>query len=316
MKTTKKKKKSVVGSGTIIAIVVSALLVLFLLNPRWLPVSAKTADKIAELEKAHFLIERSGQITLAHILTLLLAVCVLWLCYTIIKLILNAAGGKSSRARTITSLLVGAVKYLAVIIGVIWGLRILGVDATAVLAGVGIIGLILGFGAQSLIEDVITGLFIIFEGKYSIGDIIVLDDFRGVVRDIGVRTTTIEDAGYNLKVVNNSDIRNFQNRSRKNSLAVSEVSVAYDTDLRRLEKILADNLPNMLQMHQDLYLSAPRYLGVQELGDSGILLRFVADVKEENIFMAQRILNRDLRVLFAEKGIEIPFPQVVVHQGD
>ena len=306
----KGKKKALIGNGTLIGAAVAALLVIFLLNPNWLPFSEKTTSKIAELEKANFLIERSGQITLAHWLTLLLAVCVIWLLYTIGKLILGLIGRRNVRARTITTMFTGGLKYLAVIAGVVWGLRILGVDTTAILAGIGIIGLILGFGAQSLIEDVITGLFIIFEGKYSIGDIIVLDDFRGIVRDIGVRTTTIEDAGYNLKVVNNSDIRNFQNRSRNTSLAVCLCSVAYETDLRALEKMLSENLPDMYLARKDLYL------GVHELGDSGVVLKFVADVKEEDIFAAQRALNRDIRVLFADKGVEIPFPQVVVHDGD
>ena len=312
----KGKKRALIGNGTLIGAVVAALLIIFLLNPNWLPFSEKTTSKIAELEKANFLIERSGQITLAHWLTLLLAVCVIWLLYTIGKLILGLIGRRNVRARTITTMFTGGLKYLAVIAGVVWGLRILGVDTTAILAGIGIIGLILGFGAQSLIEDVITGLFIIFEGKYSIGDIIVLDDFRGIVRDIGVRTTTIEDAGYNLKVVNNSDIRNFQNRSRNTSLAVCLCSVAYETDLRALEKMLSENLPDMYLARKDLYLGAPRYLGVHELGDSGVVLKFVADVKEEDIFAAQRALNRDIRVLFADKGVEIPFPQVVVHDGD
>ena len=312
----KGKKRALIGNGTLIGAAVAALLIIFLLNPNWLPFSEKTTSKIAELEKANFLIERSGQITLAHWLTLLLAICVIWLLYTLGKLILGLIGRKNVRARTITTMFTGGLKYLAVIAGVVWGLRILGVDTTAILAGIGIIGLILGFGAQSLIEDVITGLFIIFEGKYSIGDIIVLDDFRGIVRDIGVRTTTIEDAGYNLKVVNNSDIRNFQNRSRNTSLAVCLCSVAYETDLRALEKMLSENLPDMYLARKDLYLGAPRYLGVHELGDSGVVLKFVADVKEEDIFAAQRALNRDIRVLFADKGVEIPFPQVVVHDGD
>ena len=312
-----KNNKNSFKAGPIISIIIAAVAVLLLLHPTWLPLSAKTVAKIEELEQSHFLIGGSGQITFAHILTALLVIAILWLFYAIMKLILSSgAAQKNARARTVASLTLQTIKYLVVIIGVIWILSILGVNATAVLAGVGIIGLILGFGAQSLIEDVITGIFIIFEGKYSIGDIIVLDDFRGVVRDIGVRTTTIEDAGYNLKVVNNSDIRNFQNRSRKLSLAICEVSVSYDTDLRKLEKILAENLPLMLQPHHDLYVTAPRYLGVQELGDSGVVIKIVADVKEENIFAAQRMLNRDIRVLFAEKNVEIPFPQVVVHKGD
>ena len=182
------------------------------------------------------------------------------------------------------------------LIGVVWGLAILGVNTTAVLAGIGIVGLILGFGAQSLIEDIITGAFIIFEGQYVNGDIIILDDFRGTVRNIGVRTTTIEDAGGNLKVVNNSDIRNFQNRSRNKSVAACEVSVAYDTDLKKMDKVIAEGLPRMYEDHRDL-------------------LKFIVDCKEQDVFKAQRQLTRDVWALFMDKGIEIPFPQVVVHQG-
>ena len=298
---------------TVVGLCVSAALVLLLTHPRWLPISAESAESMHDLALTHFLIQRSGRITLAHLLTLVLAVCVLWLCYTVLKLILAAVGKKNDRTLTVTALITGALKYLIVIVGVIWGLSILGVNTTAVLAGVGILGLILGFGAQSLIEDIITGIFIIFEGQYEVGDIIILDDFRGTVRSIGVRTTTIEDAGNNLKVVNNSDIRNFQNRSRHSSLAVCEASVSYDTDLRHLEAVLAEGLPPMLAAHPDLYLAAPRYLGVTQLADSGVNIKLVVDTDEENVFAAQRQLTRDIRVLFAEKGIEIPFPQVVVH---
>ncbi len=305
-----KKARSLIG--TILAI----LVVVLLFNPAWLPVSQQTKDKIVELEKTHFLIQQSGRITAAHILTVLLVICIVALCYKVLKWLLLAFSKKNERSRTVTMLILGAIKYLAVIIAAIWGFSILGVNAIAVLSGVGIIGLILGFGAQSLIEDIITGIFIIFEGQYSIGDIIILDDFRGIVRKIGVRTTTIEDTGGNLKVVNNSDIRNFQNRSRVNSLGICDVSVSYDTDLMKFEELMAEQLPIMFEKNRDLYLSVPQYKGVQELADSGVILRYTVEVKEENIFIAQRRLNRDLRVLFAEKGIEIPFPQVVVHKGD
>ncbi len=299
---------------TLIAAAIAAVFVFILAHPNWLPLSESVREHLAELEKTHFLIERSGRITVAHIVTLLMALCVVWLAYTLIKFILLSIGKKGDRARTVTDLFIGTVRYLAVIAAVIWGLSILGVNTTAVLAGVGIIGLILGFGAQSLIEDIITGAFIIFEGQYNIGDIIILDDFRGIVRNIGVRTTTIEDTGGNLKVVNNSDIRNFQNRSRKSSLSVCDVDVAYDTDIPRMEKILKKALPEMFLAHQDLYLAEPIYYGVESLAESGMTLRFAVEVKEVNVFRGRRQLNRDLRILFAENGIEIPFPQVDVHQ--
>ncbi len=303
------------GVGTVIGIIITGVLIILLSHPQWI-LKGESASNMKELILDHFLIERSSPITFAHILTLILAMCVVWLVCTVLSIILNAIGKKNDRAATITTLLLGVLKYLAVIIAVIWGLSILGVNTTAVLAGLGIIGLIIGFGAQSLIEDIITGFFIIFEGQYRIGDIIVIDDFRGVVREIGVRTTTLEDAGYNLKVVNNSDIRNLQNRSRKNSLAICLVGVSYSTDLKALEKMVEPELLAMYEANKDLYISAPEYYGVEDLGDSGVILKFVVPCKEVNVFAARRRLNRDIRVLFDEKGVEIPFPQVVVHNGD
>ncbi len=310
------ENKKTAGTGTYIGLALALILIILLANPAILPLPAEMKEKLAELEKTHFLIERSGRITIAHIITLVLAMCVLWVCYNVIKLILNAISRNNERLQTVMFLILGVLKYLSFIIAIIWGLSILGVNSTAVVAGAGIIGLIVGFGAQSLIEDVLTGFFIIFEGKYKIGDIIILDDFRGTVRDIGVRTTTIEDAGHNLKVVNNSDIRNFQNRSANSSIAACEVSVSYDTDLAALEKMLAENLPKMYAVHKDLYLSQPKYLGVTALADSGVNLKFIVEATEQNVFSAQRTLTRDIRILFADKNVEIPFPQVVVHNAD
>ena len=299
---------------TLITAVIAALFIFILAHPDWLPISETAKLHLGELGKKYFLIQKSGKLTFAHLITLLMAMCVVWLVYTIIKFILLSVGKKGLRAQTVTELLISTVRYLAVILAVVWGLSILGVNTTAVLAGVGIVGLVLGFGAQSLIEDIITGAFIIFEGQYNIGDIIVLDDFRGIVRNIGVRTTTIEDAGGNLKVVNNSDIRNFQNRSRKRSLAICDVDVAYDTDLPRMEQLIAAALPQMYENHQDLYASVPEYYGIESLAESGMTLRFAIPVKEINVFRARRQFNRDIRILFSQYDVEIPFPQVDVHQ--
>ena len=310
----KSKKRKLIP--TIVFAVIAIVLVVLLLNPKWLPIDGTSASAIQELETEHMLIKRSEKLTFAHVATALLAVCVVFLAYLVIRLILHLIGKASDRAKTVTGLIAAVLKYVAVIAAVVWALSILGVNTAAVLAGVGILGLILGFGAQSLIEDIITGIFIIFEGQYNIGDIIILDEFRGVVRSIGVRTTTIEDTGGNLKVVNNSDIRNFQNRSRNSSLALCDVSVSYSTDLKKLEAMLKPALAKMFTDNQRLYLSEPRYLGVEELADSGIVLRFAVETDEASVFTARRRMARDLKILFDEKGIEIPFPQVVVHNGD
>ena len=307
------KKKN---TKTYIGIVIVAILALLLANPKWLPLSQELKEAVAQTEKSNLLFQSDAHTTAAQLITLVLAVALVWLAYQIVRLILGALGKRGGRTQTVVNLISGLLKYVAVISAIVWGLSILGVNATAVLAGVGIVGLILGFGAQSLIEDIITGAFIIFENQYSVGDIIILDDFRGTVRNIGVRTTVIEDAGGNLKVVNNSDIRNFQNRSRNNSVALVVASVAYSTDLRKLEKLLKEALPKLKEEHPDLYLSAPRYLGVDQLADSGVNLKFMVDVTETNVFAGQRMLARDIKLLFDDNGVEIPFPQVVVHKAE
>lgn len=235
----------------------------------------------------------------------------IWIGYGVLALLLKLP--KETRARTVCSLTRSILSYAAVLLSVYFGLRALGVDVTASLASVGVVTLIIGFGAQSLIEDVLTGIFLIAEGRYNVGDILVLDDFRGKVVDISVRTTTIEDAGGNHKIINNSEIRNFQNRSQKTSLAVSTVSVGYDADLRAVEAVIADALPAMFEENRAVFLDVPQYIGVEELGESGVVLKFIVSATEENVFAARRALNRALKLLFDEKGIDIPYPQLTVH---
>ena len=235
----------------------------------------------------------------------------IWIGYGVLALLLKLP--KETRARTVCSLTRSILSYAAVLLSVYFGLRALGVDMTASLASVGVVTLIIGFGAQSLIEDVLTGIFLIAEGRYNVGDILVLDDFRGKVVDISVRTTTLEDAGGNHKIINNSEIRNFQNRSQKTSLAVSTVSVGYDADLRAVETVIADALPAMFEENRAVFLDVPQYIGVEELGESGVVLKFIVSATEENVFAARRALNRSLKLLFDEKGIDIPYPQLTVH---
>ena len=299
----------------IIQSILLVVIIVLLSHPEWLPLSETTSYTMKELISTYF----GGtvvSVTFAQILAVVLMVCIIWLVCSVLTFIIRSVTLKRSRTQTVASLALSFIKYAGVLAGLIWGLTIIGVNVNTILASLGIVGLIVGFGAQSLIEDVITGIFIIFEGQYDIGDVIVLGYFRGTVKSINVRTTVIEDTGGNLKIINNSDIRNLQNRSKNASLAISEVGVSYNTDIRKLENVIAENMPKMYEAHKDLYLNQPKYLGVQQLADSSVVLRFSVDVDENNIFMAQRMLNRDLKLMLDENGFEIPFPQVVVHKGE
>lgn len=254
-------------------------------------------------------------ITLPRVLAAVVAVSICMLVVQVTSLILSHLATRNRRMLTVSSLLKSLISWVAVIIAVIWCLSIFGIDVTAALASVGIVALVLSFGAQSLVEDVVTGIFIIVEGSFNVGDIVVLDDFRGTVRSISIRTTSIEDTGGNIKIVNNSDIRNIQNRSCNISVAVSDVSIAYDASIPEAEAVLARCLDELWEKHQDILVEKPTYAGVQALADSAVVLRLLAKTKEENIFTVQRLLNRAAKLALDEAGIEIPFPQVVVHQG-
>ena len=232
---------------------------------------------------------------------------------SLLRLMLNLVKPKERKAMTMISILSSLLRYVAALVILCWGLSILGVNVNAIVASVGIVALIVGFGAESLVADVVTGIFLIFENQYNVGDIVEVNGFRGTVKDIGIRTTSIMDPGENIKIINNSDMKNILNRSDNISRAVSDIAIPYETDLEALEAKLPKLMEDIFAKRQDVMLSAPRYLGVQQLAESSVILRFVVDVAEKDIYSGARTLNRDLWLGFRSLGVECPFPQVDVH---
>ncbi len=231
----------------------------------------------------------------------------------VLRLVLSFVKPKERKSLTFVSLLSSLIRYVAALVILCWGLSILGVNVNAIVASVGIVALIVGFGAESLVADMVTGLFLLFENQYNVGDIVEVNGFRGTVKAIGIRTTSIVDAGDNIKIINNSEMKNILNRSDNISRAVSDIAIPYETDLEALEAKLPGLLEEIFEQRKDVMRSVPRYLGVQQLADSSVLLRFVVEVAEKDIYSGARILNRDLWLGFRRLGVECPFPQVDVH---
>lgn len=232
----------------------------------------------------------------------------------LIQLLLERWTPATGHGRTVRTLAGSALRYLVMLVGLLWGLSILGVDVKALLAAAGVLALIIGFGAESLIADVVTGTFMLFEHQYEVGDIIVVDDFRGTVTQIGIRTTSITDTGGNVKIINNSDIRNLINRSNDSSFAVCDIGIPYQGYLLRAEEKLSQVLPALLQERPELFQDAPRYLGVQAMDNANdaVILRISAKVAEQNIYSAQRVLNRTLLLAFEEADIPNPVAELKV----
>ena len=231
----------------------------------------------------------------------------------LILLLLSLIQSENHRVRTVKTLGANLIRYVAFIVTVICVLSLLDVDMPTILAGLGVIALIIGFGAESLITDVVTGFFILMDNQYNVGDIIEVGGFRGTVSEIGIRTTSLMDTGGNVKIINNSDMKNILNRSDNSSKAVADFSIPYETDLVKLEQKIPGLMAEIFQAHPDVFKSEPKYLGVQALASSSVDLRFVAEVGESDIYSGARILNHDLFVGFRRLGVECPFPQVDVH---
>lgn len=178
---------------------------------------------------------------------------------TLAVILLELLKPKSHRGRSLLSIISSLLKYVAGIVILCWGLSIIGVNVSTIVASVGIVTLIVGFSAESLIADVVTGAFMIFENQYNVGDIVEVDGFRGTVTNIGIRTTSITDAGDNVKIVNNSAMRNILNRSDKPSRSVSDIGVPYETDIEKLEEAIPGLLRSIYEKRADVMKKTPRY---------------------------------------------------------
>lgn len=231
---------------------------------------------------------------------------------TVILLVINKSFKKSQREITVVRLVSNLIKWVTVMVLVITVLAIWGIDTTALITGAGVITLVVGLGMQSLIADVVAGLFIVFENEFNVGDIITVGDFRGTVVSIGIRTTKLEALG-NIKIINNSDIRGVLNQTMQLSTAKSLVDIEYDASLEKVEEIIKTKLPEIVI---EGVTGAISYDGVASLGASGVTLQFTASCYEGDIFAIQREMNKRLKMMFDENGIGIPFNQLVVHMAN
>ena len=248
--------------------------------------------------------------TLIHCLiyiVVIVAVC------RLIRLIFRKQMKKNNRTKTVITLFDGIVKYTCAIVLIFLILQACGVNTAALFASVGILTLVIGLGCQSLIADVVAGMFIIFENEYNVGEIVSIGDFRGTVIEIGIRATKLLDMAGNIKIINNSDISNVINMSRELSLASVTCEFPYDVPVEFVETLLKENFPEFKKKIPAI-VEGPYYKGVSYYGDSNVSVMVVAKCKEEDRYQVQRDLLREYRAVFLKNGIDLSFQQVVLNQ--
>lgn len=232
--------------------------------------------------------------------------------YYVISVIIELLTRNNARRETIGILIQSVVKFGCMVIALILVLSAWNVPTPTLLAGAGIVGLAVSFGAQGLLEDVFAGLSIILEKQFVVGNYVQVDDFRGEVIEIGPRNTRIKNIYGNILIMANSDIREIINLSEELSYAVSEVSIEYSANIEKVEEIINENL-QAIGEKIPLIVAGPKYDGVDELGDSAVIVRVIAHCEEKDRIDVRRALNKELKILFDNNDISIPFPQLVIH---
>ena len=298
-------KKNNIGKIIISILLIAVAVIIF--NPSlqgFLPENIRTG--IDAFIEGHFAENAIAAITLEEIGAAILSLVITFAVANLVKFIIGSVKCKKNRSETIRQLLEKILYYVVYIGGVIVALSCLGVDTTAIFVSAGVLAIIVGFGAQSLIEDFITGLFIILEGEIAVGDIITIDGFRGEVKSVGLRTVSIIDLGGNIRIINNSEISSLVNLSDVTSVAVVNIPVSYEDSLVKIENAVREALSELPSEYPDIFKDIPVYKGVDKLLETHIELMVVANVSEENIYNARRLMQREIKISFEKAKLSTP----------
>lgn len=212
------------------------------------------------------------------------------------------------REKTLLKLLENVLSYVVYFSAI---LAILSeyMDVSGLLASAGVLGLAVGFGAQSLVKDVISGFFIIFEDQFSVGDYVQVGEALGTVMEIGLRTTKIQAYGGEVHILPNGNIEGVVNYSINNGLAIIDIRIDYHTDIKDAEKLIEQFITNLSDEYEEL-VASPTLIGVQDLTATEIVFRVTAETLPAHQWAFGRRFRKDLKLFLDNNGIEIPYPKM------
>lgn len=216
------------------------------------------------------------------------------------------------REATLVRLIQNVFTYAVYFIALVMILETMTIEVKGLLAGAGIVGLAVGFGAQNLVKDVITGFFIIFEDQFSVGDYVRIGAFEGTVEEIGLRTTKIKSWTGEINILPNGSIIEVTNFSLHNSIAFVDVSISYEEDIQKAEKIILELLEELPGKYEDM-VKTPELLGVQTMQANEVVMRITSEVKPMRHFHISRMIRKEVRMRLNEYGIEVPFAKMIMY---
>ena len=224
---------------------------------------------------------------------------------------------EQQREDTLTSIFKTGTTVLLAIIATVLVLQEFGVNLAALATGAGLIGLVVGSGAQSMIKDFLSGMFIILENQYRIGDVVTIGGHSGLVEHISIRMTKLRDLDGSVFFVPNGEITTVKNMTLEYSGVIVDVGVSYDTDLNKAEKVINEVGQELAKDPdwEDRIIEPIQFLRVDGFGDSSVNLKTLGKVTPIEQWNVAGEYRKRLKKAFEQAKIEIPFPQRVIHQA-
>lgn len=236
---------------------------------------------------------------------------------TVIPDDLSSKDSEKKREYTLIRIFSAATKISIITMAGLMILQEMGIMIGPILAGAGIVGLALGFGGQYLIRDIISGLFIILENQYRIGDVVCFDNTCGLVEDISLRATVLRDLNGTVHHVPHGEIKKVANHSKTFARVNLNIGVAYDSKLEDVIEVINQTGKELASDSQwkEFIIQPPQFLRVEDFSDSAIILKILGETIPLKQWDITGELRKRIKIAFDKRGIEIPFPQRVIHQA-
>lgn len=224
---------------------------------------------------------------------------------------------EKKREDTLIKIISGVVNVVVVLVVALIILQELNVEIGPILAAAGIAGLAFGFGGQYLIKDLISGLFIILENQYRVGDVVCFDSTCGLVEDVSLRMTSLRDMDGTVHHVPHGEIKKVSNLTKSYSRVNLDIGVSYNANLEEVIRVVNQVGKELSEdpVWKDSIITPPQFLRVDDLGDSAVIIKILGDTKPIKQWEVAGELRKRIKIAFDNAKIEIPFPQRVIHQA-
>lgn len=253
---------------------------------------------------------------LGPILSIIIGYIIYKLIKSLIKKVFSFRSAKAdeNKIKMISDLVTNIVKYFIIVIVFLIILEIFGVDTKALIASLGVLGLVAGLAVQDTLKDFIAGITIIVEDQYEIGDWVKINNFKGEVISLGMKTTRLRAYTGEVMILPNHLIQEVINYSQSNSLALVDVSISYESDVDKAIDVL-NKMCEKISKENESVTGELKVIGVQNLSDSSVDIRIVGETKPTENFGVEREVKKRAKLVLDKNKISIPYPQVVVHDG-